>query len=157
MTNMMEVGISSISAAEARPMENKTLPIPGEQGRYIIQLAVFHQLHCLNIIRKGIYYGVDMTNVDDLFGIEHIDHCIDMLRQSLMCTSDVTPITFSRKSLREPMQGVAEVIHTCRNFPQIQKWAWDRRARDKLDKTTIVKDDPLGWGSYTYVPGTLAR
>ncbi|KAK0726613.1 hypothetical protein B0T21DRAFT_413937 [Apiosordaria backusii] len=144
-------GISRVSAEEARPMDNKTLPIPGEEGGYIIQLAVFHQLHCLasNIIRKGIYYGVDMTNVDDLMGIEHIDHCIDMLRQSLMCSSDVTPLTFSRKTLQDPMQGVAEVIHTCRNFPQIQKWAWDRRVTSVIDKDTVVQDDPLGWGSYT--------
>ncbi|KAK4198252.1 hypothetical protein QBC40DRAFT_331805 [Triangularia verruculosa] len=95
-----------------------------------------------------------MTNVDDLMGIEHIDHCIDMLRQSLMCASDVPPITFSRKTLQDKMQGVAEVIHTCRNFPAVQKWAWDRRVRNEIDKTTVVQDDPLGWGSYTYVPGS---
>jgi len=28
-------------------MRNKTLPVPGKEGGYIVQLAVFHQLHCL--------------------------------------------------------------------------------------------------------------
>lgn len=32
---------------EARPMENKTLPIPNDDGHYIVSLSVFHQLHCL--------------------------------------------------------------------------------------------------------------
>ena len=47
MTDCNSVGISGISAVEARPMDNKTLPIPGQKGEYVIQLAVFHQLHCL--------------------------------------------------------------------------------------------------------------
>lgn len=28
-------------------MENKTLPIPDHEKGYIVQLSVFHQLHCL--------------------------------------------------------------------------------------------------------------
>lgn len=31
-------------------MDNKTLPVPDEEGGYVVQLAVFHQLHCL--VRK---------------------------------------------------------------------------------------------------------
>lgn len=41
------VGISRISASEARRMANKTLPIPDDNDHYIISLSVFHQLHCL--------------------------------------------------------------------------------------------------------------
>jgi hypothetical protein len=37
-----------------------------------------------NLIRKGVYGNVDMSNQDDLTGMEHLDHCIDMLRQSIM-------------------------------------------------------------------------
>lgn len=28
-------------------MDNKTLPVPDAEGGYIVQLSVFHQLHCL--------------------------------------------------------------------------------------------------------------
>lgn len=45
--NFSSVGITRLSVDEARPMENKTLPIPGPEGGYVVQLAVFHQLHCL--------------------------------------------------------------------------------------------------------------
>ncbi|KAI9747097.1 MAG: Chitinase 5 [Chaenotheca gracillima] len=44
--DLYDFGITRISPEEARPMDNQTLPIPGEGG-YIVQLAVFHQLHCL--------------------------------------------------------------------------------------------------------------
>ncbi|KAI9046410.1 hypothetical protein LZ554_009585 [Drepanopeziza brunnea f. sp. 'monogermtubi'] len=83
-TDLYDFGITRISADEARPMDNKTLPIPGPEGGYVVQLTVFHQLHCLNLIRKGIYGAVDMTNKDDVLGIEHLDHCVDILRQSIM-------------------------------------------------------------------------
>lgn len=137
---------------EAHPMDNKTLPVPDEDGGYIIQLSVFHQLHCLNMIRKGLYGAVDMTNEDDLMGIEHLDHCVDMLRQSIMCNSDVTPITFARTSLDTSMKVVAEVVHTCRSFSEIQQWAWNRRITSPIDKDKVVTGDPLGWGTYTYTP-----
>ncbi|EJT79688.1 hypothetical protein GGTG_04772 [Gaeumannomyces tritici R3-111a-1] len=150
--NLYDFAISRISTAEARHMDNKTLPIPNDRGRYIVQLAVFHQLHCLNILRKGIYGAVDMSNTDDLLGIEHMDHCVDILRQSIMCNSDVTPTTFARKSLDSDMKLVAEVVHSCRDFTKIQQWAWNRRLKSELDKTTLVTDDPLGWGTYTYSP-----
>ncbi|KAK4187192.1 hypothetical protein QBC35DRAFT_385334, partial [Podospora australis] len=96
--DLYDFGISRISTEEARPMHNKTLPIPDKEGGYIVQLAVFHQLHCLaslpkNLIRKGICGGVDMSNVDDSMGIEHIDHCIDMLRQSLMVSTPKDEMT----------------------------------------------------------------
>ncbi|KAJ8129036.1 hypothetical protein O1611_g4595 [Lasiodiplodia mahajangana] len=146
------VGISRITADEARPMDNKTLPIPGDKGGYVVQLAVFHQLHCLNMIRKALYDGADMSNTDDSMGIEHLDHCVDMLRQSIMCTSDVTPTTFARTSLESSMKVVAEVVHTCRSFSKVQQWAWNRRIEEPIDKDTIVTDDPLGWGTYTFSP-----
>jgi len=50
------------------------------------------------------------------------------------------------------MKVVAEVVHTCRKFTNIQQWAWDKRLTGELDKETLVTDDPLGWGSYVYSP-----
>ena len=50
------------------------------------------------------------------------------------------------------MKVVAEVVHTCRSFSKIQQWAWDKRIERAIDKETIVTDDPLGWGTYTYSP-----
>lgn len=41
------VGITRVTTDEARPIENKTLPIPNDDGHYIVSLSVFHQLHCL--------------------------------------------------------------------------------------------------------------
>jgi hypothetical protein len=41
------VGMSMISRDEASRLTNKTSVIPGQHGEYVVQLDVFHQLHCL--------------------------------------------------------------------------------------------------------------
>lgn len=43
-------------------MPNHTLPIPGEDDGYIVGLEVYHQLHCLDFLRRALYpdyYGGD--------------------------------------------------------------------------------------------------
>ena len=49
------VGISGISKDEASHLLNKTLSAPEDPDTYMIQLEVFHNLHCLNMLRKTIY------------------------------------------------------------------------------------------------------
>lgn len=39
--------LSRIRADEARKLVNWTLPIPGDPEHYVVQLSVFHELHCL--------------------------------------------------------------------------------------------------------------
>ena len=52
---MIAVGISGISKDEASHLLNKTLPAPKDPDTYMIQLEVFHNLHCLNMLRKTLY------------------------------------------------------------------------------------------------------
>jgi hypothetical protein len=57
----------------------------------------------------------------------HIDHCIDTIRQYMMCNADITPTTW----VWDPEKGVskakADVAHSCRNFEEIKKWAEQRK------------------------------
>lgn len=41
------VGISRITKEEASRLVNYTYRLPGDEDHYVIQLDVFHQLHCL--------------------------------------------------------------------------------------------------------------
>ncbi|KAJ9602034.1 hypothetical protein H2200_013394 [Cladophialophora chaetospira] len=52
--DLFDFGISVIGPEEAAKLAIPTLPIPGTE-RYLIELDVFHQLHCLNRIRKVFY------------------------------------------------------------------------------------------------------
>lgn len=59
------------------------------------------------------------------------DHCVDALRQTLMCQSDVAPVSFH---VNIPFnRGIfprLATTHTCRNFSKVQEWAKEHRAPD---------------------------
>jgi len=66
--------------------------IPKENGGgYLGMTEVFHLLHCLDSIRRATYpeYYPERLK-ENQFGLRiHDDHCIDIIRQRLMCTGDV--------------------------------------------------------------------
>jgi hypothetical protein len=49
------VTIIKIPRESAAQLVNWTSPVPGDEGNYITMLDVFHQLHCLNLIRRALY------------------------------------------------------------------------------------------------------
>jgi hypothetical protein len=56
---------SQISASEAEKLDSTTLNIPNKPNRFLIQLDLYHQLHCLNAIRKALWLpGVERYKKD---------------------------------------------------------------------------------------------
>ncbi len=106
---------------------------------------MFHHLHCLDAIRKGIYYFYDsrwnasinpFSSSPDIFALQgdeiteeapdaevpqlwHLDHCIDSLRQALQCASDTTPYVFQWSESDQEVKAYADVVHTCRDFDAV--------------------------------------
>ena len=64
---MKIVGISSISSAEATGLPSKTSAIPNKTNEFVIELDVFHQLHCLNTLRKSLYLERYVNEIGDLY------------------------------------------------------------------------------------------
>lgn len=58
---------------------------------------------------------------DGLNGIKHLDHCINILRQSLQCFSDVSPYVFQWDEGSQEVKAYANVVHTCRNFEAVSR------------------------------------
>ncbi|GAQ47695.1 hypothetical protein AAWM_06151 [Aspergillus awamori] len=131
-------GISKIPEHEARMLPHPTLKVPGTD-EYLVQLDVWHELHCLNDLRMLLYPErfpglAGVTNdkgVIDRESIEfrHWDHCVDSIRETLMCHADVAPIPFR---VNFPASKVIvprlATTHTCRNFTKIQEWAKEHKA-----------------------------
>jgi Mycotoxin biosynthesis protein UstYa len=53
--NRTAVGISRINGVDAAQLPNFTTAIPNMLDSYVVELDVFHQLHCLNAIRKTLF------------------------------------------------------------------------------------------------------
>lgn len=123
-----------------------TDPVTGEKG-YRIGLEVFHQLHCLNMVRKATYPDYEDAYAGGDFGVGreelrgHLDHCIEVLRWNLMCHADVGVITFKPVEDVEGARRRGEVEwepdfgswHVCRDYEKVREWAVGR----------VVATDPV--------------
>ncbi|KAH7316780.1 hypothetical protein B0I35DRAFT_479596 [Stachybotrys elegans] len=105
--------------------------------------SVFHQLHCLDELRHGFYVLHDQViEYSDMLNaapppdgrrrlheeerralhehsLGHIRHCIDLLRQSLMCNADLTV-----ELKNEELGGVTGfgTEHRCVDWPGLLDW-----------------------------------
>ncbi|KAI8633231.1 hypothetical protein F5Y19DRAFT_490406 [Xylariaceae sp. FL1651] len=106
-----------------------------DNGAYFTGLEVFHSLHCLNRLRQALYPNVYSHIFTDPNGPDmedHIGHCINHLRQSIQCHSDLTPMQWTRAGNKIILS--TKTPHTCRNFEKIHAWARDRRTQfDELE------------------------
>uniref|UniRef100_A0A0W0FDA5 Tat pathway signal sequence n=1 Tax=Moniliophthora roreri TaxID=221103 RepID=A0A0W0FDA5_MONRR len=122
-------GINKISKHDADQLPVKTVRIPSDPDHYVVALDVYHQLHCLNLIRKAFhsdyYHKLHAGHVvhPRLSEEEHITHCIEHLRQSIICASDVSTIVWHWNSEKNMTIGRSGVPHTCKNFDKISEWA----------------------------------
>ncbi|KAF2176083.1 hypothetical protein K469DRAFT_755879 [Zopfia rhizophila CBS 207.26] len=63
----------------------------------------------------------------------HVDHCIDQLRQAILCHGDLTPVTLRPVLMNDPsadLVGETERVHTCRNWKAIREWLTERGQND---------------------------
>jgi len=71
----------------------------------------------------------------------HMAHCISSLRQSLMCSADVTPIVWQWSERSKKVFERSDVVHTCRRFDKIQDWAQEHFLDHQQDMSVYPEDD----------------
>ncbi|ODA76940.1 hypothetical protein RJ55_07456 [Drechmeria coniospora] len=108
-------------------------------GVVIVSLVVIC-FALVNMLRKRLYSKQDYAPDHELMGIEHLEHCYDALRQSLMCSADITPLPWQWVEAAQESKEVAQVAHTCRDFDAIKTWAKEREVVH-FDRKTYVPDD----------------
>ncbi|KAM7215684.1 protein of unknown function (DUF3328) domain containing protein [Rhypophila decipiens] len=103
-----------------------SLPAPNnKEHAKVYGVSMFHQLHCLNFLRYAYY----PETVEDFPPDEvefHRDHCLDYIRQGIMCAGD-----FTLEPLTEVGINGMGATHQCRNFERMFSWAYEHRS-DKM-------------------------
>ncbi|KAF2176822.1 hypothetical protein K469DRAFT_605627, partial [Zopfia rhizophila CBS 207.26] len=96
-------------------------------------LAVYHQLHCLDAIRHAYWIlhdaivqgqNISLNGLADWYTPWHTRHCIDFLRQMLMCSADVTI------ERNDPKIGGIRgfgIAHQCKKWEDVVGWTMDRQ------------------------------
>jgi hypothetical protein len=83
-----------------------------------ISISLYHQLHCVNGIRFAYVAtrdGLFKTEKARAASFAHVNHCFDLLRQSMLCKSDTTLIPVNASSQ-------AGVTRQCRDWEQVRKF-----------------------------------
>ena len=56
----------------------------------------------------------------------HVDHCIEALRELIMCEGNMTPIPIEWSEKGERINPNYAQRHTCRNFEALKRWTKER-------------------------------
>jgi len=105
-------------------------------GGYPANVEGLHHLHCLNLLRKSLHYNFEYYHAlgkgafqnDDLILKTHITHCLDILRQQLMCSVDMGMLGQVWWDRKEPKPFVDfNTKHVCRNFEAVRQWAEEKQ------------------------------
>ncbi|KAM3497879.1 hypothetical protein MY10362_008783 [Beauveria mimosiformis] len=101
----------------------ESVPLNDEKGGYFVTLDVYHTLHCVNHIRKS-YYSDYYHNPNPVAQQrEHFDHCIDLLRQTLMCHGDISMHPFEWIDGYRFPWPTERTEHQCRNWDKLVAWS----------------------------------
>ncbi|KAH8813796.1 hypothetical protein DL96DRAFT_1472376, partial [Flagelloscypha sp. PMI_526] len=106
---------------EASQLPNRTSVT---NGAYIGQFDIYRQLHCLDYFRQSL----QPDRYIHLFLLieSHLLQCLKSLRESLMCSSDISVMAFQWVENKHQVVGKSAIAHSCRNFNKIREWTRDR-------------------------------
>ncbi|KAE8374156.1 hypothetical protein BDV26DRAFT_296218 [Aspergillus bertholletiae] len=101
-----------------------------ENGAYYVVPTVQHSLHCVNYLRKALYFEYypsvheDRENIPNYW--THVDHCIETLRETIQCNMDMTPVPHIWAQHKQMYLANTELVHTCRDFDALLQWEKER-------------------------------
>lgn len=107
----------------------------------LYRLDMYHSLHCINSLRIALspvlYPGAELPhnyleNATVLSEVGHLEHCLDRIRQVVMCYGDLTPSPFYTSEGFDVAVGVAGQ-HMCRKMEPIRAWMDQRQKRYPLN------------------------
>lgn len=116
---------------------------PAYGGGYPANVEGLHHLHCLNLVRKALYYNIDyyrstgkgaFINDDHIVQL-HVSHCLDIIRQQLICTPNTGLMGQIWWDPSSPKAFVDfNTQHKCKNFKAIREWARERQLPENVPR-----------------------
>ncbi|KAK4189737.1 hypothetical protein QBC35DRAFT_449981 [Podospora australis] len=113
-------------------LANNATSVRHKDGGYVGGLGISHALHCIKRIKQYLhpeyYYSHEKQDWKELYS--HVDHCLESLRQELMCSADVNVYTlkWTRHSRFKPSVKVPQP-HACVDWEALHGWMKGRASR----------------------------
>lgn len=152
-----------VTGEELARHNQTSVELPG--GGYLAWLGVFHELHCVKMLRQWSWrehYFPNMTAHEHRHQMVHIDHCLDWLRNAAICGADTSALAVFKwdEKLPHPMLNTKRVSHRCVDWDALMRSHEDRVvSRDEIVSMTnpLMKEngdsgdheavDKLPWAS----------
>jgi len=139
--------LPSSRAEKSGLLPNYVQVSPKYGGGFPVNVEGLHHLHCLNLLRKSSYYNYDyyhslgkgaFKNEDHVLR-SHVTHCLDILRQQLMCQVDTGVLgqIWWNKSKPQAFPDF-NTVHQCKNFESVRKWAEAHQAPIEVPKDFLI-------------------
>ncbi|PSS34214.1 hypothetical protein PHLCEN_2v1724 [Hermanssonia centrifuga] len=78
-------------------------------------LSLYHQIHCLESLREAI---LGQGHGEGHSGVDHSSHCLNYLRQTVLCAADLTLEPEITEGTQDVGEGIA-VTHVCRDWGEV--------------------------------------
>ncbi|KAJ7905894.1 hypothetical protein B0H13DRAFT_2233707 [Mycena leptocephala] len=125
---------TKVSRFEVAKLPNRTWPILDKPDHYLVALDVFHQLHCLDLLRQRLHPRYNYTQLP----MGHIRHCIGAIRQALMCAADISVVVWQWSHELKMAEQRDDIPHVCRDYGKIQTWARTHHAGSFPDVSVYI-------------------
>jgi len=99
------------SEARDHGIEPSVYRFPWDRDRGVYYLKAFHDLHCLKVIKQALAHPSEER-------LEHTFHCLDALRQDIMCAANDTPMPVVELPNKI---GDGQIVQ-CRNYDALVQW-----------------------------------
>ncbi|KAI0532444.1 hypothetical protein GGR58DRAFT_517712 [Xylaria digitata] len=108
-------------------VKEKRLPhalrFPWDTTRGVYLLQGFHNLHCLRTLFRYVMYTEQ--GLPQRIAMTHALHCLDQLRQDVICNADDTP---RYAGFQDPPGTGAGQVRMCKDWSRLEAWALEHTA-----------------------------
>jgi hypothetical protein len=128
------VGVIALDAAQISHLSPPPARLANGQDGWAGTFEVFHQIHCLNLLRKRFFAPerngpADWGEAADLWAW-HNEHCFEYLRQTLLCHADVNIFPLEYDARHEVYVPRPSAEKRCRNWDVVHEYAREHMATD---------------------------
>ncbi|KAK8862869.1 hypothetical protein PGQ11_009104 [Apiospora arundinis] len=95
------------------PPDIITAPSALDRTHSVYQVSLFHSLHCLEALKFVLDSTAPDHGITEDLARTHAPHCIDWIRQEIMCSADIT---------LDSILDEYKTPHQCRDFDRIWQW-----------------------------------
>ncbi|KAK0609411.1 hypothetical protein B0T14DRAFT_608188 [Immersiella caudata] len=100
-----------------------------DSSGYLGQLTVYHNLHCVQRLHRFIHLDYYFPNITDTeYKLLHLHnvHCLDLLRQAVMCQGDASLMTMKWGTTDPVPLANSESPHQCVDWSALDGWSESR-------------------------------